>query len=107
MKQVKISILVALIASLLSQASAEVKKIPATGSNGYATIDHIADAKKSWIAPRQIRCWQEGRLIVEENDWVPGDMHKQVSFLRNNEDVLYMFDFNKTFCMYRKSEVRK
>lgn len=89
----------------LSPAAAEVKNVgdPRMGNSA----DLIADAKNSWIEPRQIRCWQEGRLIVEENNWVPGDIQRPVAFLRNKNDVLYMFDFNKTFCLYRKSEVQK
>ena len=93
----------------LNQATAELKKIPETSrqaSSGSET-DYVADAKNAWIKPRQIKCWQEGRLIVEENDWVPSDVRKHVAFVRNKDDVLYMFDFSKTFCLYRQSEVGK
>ena len=99
------AILSLLLVFSLSQATAEVKNVGDARKGSSA--DLIADAKSSWIEPRQIRCWQEGRLIVEENNWVPGDIQRPVAFLRNKDDVLYMFDFNKTFCLYRKSEVQK
>jgi hypothetical protein len=95
----------------LGQATAELKTTPGTNSQANPGIrsetDYVADAKNAWIKPRQIKCWQEGRLIVEENDWVPSDTRKHVAFVRNKDDVLYMFDFNKTFCLYRQSEVGK
>jgi len=93
----------------LSQATAELKKIPETNrqASSVSETDYVADAKNAWIKPRQLKCWQEGRLIVEENDWVPSDVRKHVAFVRNKDDVLYMFDFNKTFCLYRQSEVGK
>jgi len=68
------------------------------------TTSHLKSAKQAWIKPRQIRCWQRGRLIVEENDWYLKKIGEQVSFTRKEDQTLYMFNFNDTFCIYRKSE---
>ena len=70
-------------------------------------ISYLDSAKQAWIKPRQIRCWQRGRLIVEENDLYLQKIGEQVSFSRNNNQLLHMFNFGDTFCIYRQSKVKK
>ena len=67
------------------------------------STSHLKSAQQAWIKPRQVRCWQHGRLIVEENDWYVQKMGQHVSFSKGENQALYLFNFNDTFCIYRKS----
>ena len=47
----------------------------------------------------QLRCWQNGKLIVLENGWhlnnTPNDF-----VMRNHSQKLYIYDYGDTFCLY-------
>jgi hypothetical protein len=45
---------------------------PASEARNAGAVDLNKHAYKSWTRARQLRCWQEGRLIFEENDWHEG-----------------------------------
>lgn len=47
----------------------------------------------------QLRCWQNGDLIVLENDWKPVDPGKG-RLLSNGARKLHAFDYGETFCIY-------
>ncbi len=47
----------------------------------------------------QLRCWQNGDLIVLENDWKPVDS-KQGRLLSNGSKKLHTYDYGETFCIY-------
>ena len=47
----------------------------------------------------QLRCWQNGDLIVLENDWKPVDSNKG-KLLTSGSRKLHTFDYGETFCIY-------
>ncbi len=47
----------------------------------------------------QLRCWQNGDLIVLENDWKAVDPGKG-RLLSNGAKKLHAFDYGETFCIY-------
>ena len=48
---------------------------------------------------RLLRCWQEGELIVAENDWDLID-EKVSAFMVQNGKEMSVYNFGTTFCMY-------
>ena len=47
----------------------------------------------------QLRCWQNGDLIVLESGWKPVDPSKG-SLLSSGAKKLHAFDYGETFCIY-------
>ena len=47
----------------------------------------------------QLRCWQDGDLIVVENGWQPTEGYKKVIMSKENKN-LYFYDYGETFCLY-------
>jgi len=53
-----------------------------------------------------LKCWQEGRLILDENGWgiptanLPGQVIKLYSLSKNNS-AIYLFDMNRATCVLR------
>lgn len=65
-----------------------------------ATIDRPG-VEKSPVdyKKNQLRCWQDGDLIVAENDWKLLDK-SQAKVLHKANQKLYFYNFNETFCIY-------
>lgn len=47
----------------------------------------------------QLRCWQNGDLIVLENDWKPVDSNRG-RLLSSGTKKLHTYDYGETFCIY-------
>lgn len=109
MKSSHVALLFLLGATPYATASADVTTTGADlgESPGSApktmTSPHLEAAFTGHIKPRQLRCWQEGRLILEENDWHPADSDAQLLLLRTDSPhTLQLYSFGGTFCIYRE-----
>ncbi len=47
----------------------------------------------------QLRCWQDGKLIVWEDKLSPNDQSARRIFKKDSE-YLYTYDYGETFCIY-------
>ncbi len=47
----------------------------------------------------QFRCWQDGRLIVDEHNLQPLAASK-VKLMQQESTTLSVYDFGETFCLY-------
>lgn len=55
--------------------------------------------------PFQVRCWQNGVLIVDEANWRSPQMQSRFVAMKplgGGEPGLYLVDFYSTFCEFRK-----
>jgi hypothetical protein len=55
--------------------------------------------------PFQVRCWQNGVLIVDESNWRSPQMQSRFVAMKpmiGNEPGLYFVDFYNTFCEFKK-----
>lgn len=91
------------LAPLATDAAGGSDVISRNGS-GLAAPGHLRGAEEAWVKPLQLRCWQDGRLIIEENNWHIGQWPKSKEGLQltnSGDEKLYLFNLNRTFCAYR------
>lgn len=64
---------------------------------------------KSGEQAYQLRCWQYGRLILEENNWgMPSEMAGQVLHFKGRGEgkvALYLMDYKNATCMLKKERL--
>lgn len=78
-----------------------------------ARADGASTAKSSSVNAlangSQLRCWQYGNLIFEENGLSPPqlqDHEEALAFTKSDKgrEQIYVFQFNETVCMFRDVE---
>ncbi len=104
MKIKKLIFVPAIILLLASVGYAEVtqhKSAPPVNSDGISTTINRPSVEKSAVNYKkdQLRCWQDGDLIVVENNWRLGDK-SQARVLYKGKQKLYFYDFGATFCIF-------
>lgn len=70
-------------------------------NDGVSTTTKQLGANKSLVdyTKNQLRCWQDGDLIVAESDWQLPDK-SQAKVLHKANQKMYFYNFNETFCIY-------
>jgi hypothetical protein len=104
-----------LLRGILSRASVLALLIPVSAMSGVSTIDTPETAKPPPAAPKaakaqagyQIRCWQEGRLLFEENHIaLPVDGARyavRMSGTDRNGKPLYVVETTNATCLVRSA----
>jgi len=79
----------------------------ATGIPGAPLLSGDMGADGEMVqAHSSLKCWQEGRLILDENGWgiptanLPGQVIKLQS-LSKQKNTIYLFDMNRSTCVLR------
>ena len=107
MKTLRLTTAIAMALALTSApAMADVKKNqeakPDDWNKSIALQPLNTQQKSSYAGfskDNQLRCWQNGELIVLENDWKAVDPSKG-RLLSNGSKKLHAFDYGETFCIY-------
>lgn len=88
---------------VMNTGNAEVKQHqsadPVKRDGVSATINRPSVEKNAVKYKKdQLRCWQDGDLIVVENNWKLKDTSQ--AMMTKGRQALYSYNFGETFCIY-------
>lgn len=107
-------IAMSLLLVFLTPASADLKQdstVIITGGKALPTTTRVGSSDPSMADPfsfdnktvngakKTLRCWQEGVMIVAEQDWNLAVTHAPI-LVNNKSQKAYAFDYSDTFCLY-------
>lgn len=110
MKKITLPITFFLLLTTTQAVFADLKQAPSLkilGSSKLKSVKSVVPQEEAVLINKKkveakvntMRCWQNGELILAENNWLNAIGTSPV-LINNNQEKMYAFDYGETFCMY-------
>ena len=121
-KNIKLAVLLASVCSLSHPSSAGVSQFGSASANNHKKVEPAEERQrppgdrelpatqngaKHYEASSVIKCWQYGRLIVDERDWKPSRENIPGSTIFHSQNGRYsklrLLHFGDAFCLMKQT----